>query len=175
MIASGRALNVAVNGDKDSSSTSKMVPVWGPGDHASTYGGNPLACRAGLAVAEYYCQHNILHNVQARGEQLGSGLQALCQKYPQVLQEMRGWGLMRGVQVAKTKANNNDDEVIIPPTRLVQAALEEGLLIVAAGAKVVRFVPPLIITAAQVDMALERFERAIVKIMEQEKDSFGSL
>jgi acetylornithine/N-succinyldiaminopimelate aminotransferase len=177
MIASGRALNVVVNnnnGSSDDSTTAgstTVVPVWGPGDHASTYGGNPLACRAGLAVAEYYCQHNILQNVQARGEQLGRGLQALCEKYPRVLQEMRGWGLMRGVQVAAAAAGSGDDDVVIPPTRLVQAALDEGLLIVAAGAKVVRFVPPLIISEAQLDMALERFERAILKIIEQEKET----
>jgi acetylornithine/N-succinyldiaminopimelate aminotransferase len=191
MIASGRALNVAVthhdnnnnnnNNNNDSSASSSsssssssasLVPVWGPGDHASTYGGNPLACRAGLAVAQYYCQHDILSNVQARGEELGRGLQALCQKYPQLLQEMRGWGLMRGVQVAAAAVASGGavaDDVVIPPTRLVQAALDEGLLIVAAGAKVVRFVPPLIITAAQVDMALERFERAIMKILEQQE------
>jgi acetylornithine/N-succinyldiaminopimelate aminotransferase len=170
-------LNVAVLGDKidtDNHDSDNVVPVWGPGDHASTYGGNPLACRAGLAVAEYYCQHNILQNVQARGEQLGQGLQALCQKYPQLLHEMRGWGLMRGVQVATATANigssesGGGDDVVVPPTRLVQAALDEGLLIVAAGAKVVRFVPPLIISEAQVDLALEHFERAILKIIEEQ-------
>jgi len=69
--------------------------VFGPGDHASTYGGNPLACRAGLAVANYFCKHDTLANVRARGEQLSTGLQAVQAKYPNVLGDVRGWGLLK--------------------------------------------------------------------------------
>ena len=69
--------------------------VFGPGDHASTYGGNPLACRAGLAVANYFCKHDTLANVRARGEQLSTGLQAVQAKYPNILGNVRGWGLLK--------------------------------------------------------------------------------
>eukprot|EP00339_Tiarina_fusa_P009913 CAMPEP_0117080286 /NCGR_PEP_ID=MMETSP0472-20121206/56654_1 /TAXON_ID=693140 ORGANISM="Tiarina fusus, Strain LIS" /NCGR_SAMPLE_ID=MMETSP0472 /ASSEMBLY_ACC=CAM_ASM_000603 /LENGTH=441 /DNA_ID=CAMNT_0004807879 /DNA_START=129 /DNA_END=1455 /DNA_ORIENTATION=- len=130
----------------------EAATTFGPGDHASTYGGNPLACAAGLAVAQYLCDHNILDNVKARGEQLAQGLTKLAEKYPTVLGEVRGWGLLRGVECIA------DD---ITPGELVGAAMEAGLLLVPAGTNVVRFVPPLIISESEIDLALERFETAV--------------
>lgn len=131
--------------------------VFGPGDHASTYGGNPLACAAGLAVANYMCEHNLLANVRDRGEQLSAGLQALAKQYPALLGEVRGLGLMKGVQVI--------DETILPGV-VVQAAMDQGLLLVAAGKDVVRFVPPLIITKEEIDLALKLFGQAVAKVSE---------
>jgi hypothetical protein len=64
--------------------------VFGPGDHASTYGGNPLACAAGLAVANYMCEHQLLTNVQERGDQLSAGLADLAKQYPALLGSCRG-------------------------------------------------------------------------------------
>ena len=126
--------------------------TFGPGDHASTYGGNPLACAAGLAVANYMYDNNTLENVKARGDQLSAGLEALAKKYPTVLGDVRGWGLLKGVECIA------DD---ITAGELVGAAMEQGLLLVPAGANVVRFVPPLIITEEEINMALERFEAAV--------------
>eukprot|EP00956_Cyclotella_meneghiniana_P036033 scaffold120474_cov23-Cyclotella_meneghiniana.AAC.1 len=73
--------------------------VFGPGDHASTYGGNPLACAAGLAVAEYMSEHDVLANVNERGNQLSAGLEDIATRYPSVLGEVRGWGLLKGVVI----------------------------------------------------------------------------
>jgi acetylornithine/N-succinyldiaminopimelate aminotransferase len=129
--------------------------VFGPGDHASTYGGNPLACAAGLAVAQYMCDHDVLSNVQARGAQLTAGLNALAQKHPALLGTTRGWGLLQGIEIV------NDD---VPPGKIVAAAMEEGLLLVGAGKNVVRFVPPLIITEAELNDALTMFEKAVVAV-----------
>jgi acetylornithine/N-succinyldiaminopimelate aminotransferase len=129
--------------------------VFGPGDHASTYGGNPLACRAGMAVAEYFSKHNVLDNVKARGDQLAAGLQAISDKYPGLMGDVRGWGLLRGIQVSK--------EGVAPGT-IVQAAMERGLLLVAAGKDVVRFVPPLIISKEEIEQALSIFEQAVAKV-----------
>ena len=129
--------------------------VFGPGDHASTYGGNPLACAAGLAVAEYLSEHDVLANVQARGEQLEKGLAEIGKKYPSVLGEVRGWGLLKGVPIK--------EEAGCTAAELVGDAMEEGLLLVAAGPTVVRFVPPLVVTEAEIDEALSRFETAIAK------------
>lgn len=130
----------------------EAASTFGPGDHASTYGGNPLACAAGLAVAKYMCDNDVLTNVQERGEQLTQGLEALAKKYPTVLGDVRGWGLLKGVECIAEDITAGD---------LVAAAMEEGLLLVPAGANVVRFVPPLIITEDELSMALDRLEAAV--------------
>jgi acetylornithine/N-succinyldiaminopimelate aminotransferase len=129
--------------------------VFGPGDHASTYGGNPLACAAGLAVAKYMCDNDTLSNVQARGAQLTTGLQKIAKKYPSILGQTRGWGLLQGVVVTSAS---------ITPGQIVQAAMDQGLLLVGAGSNVVRFVPPLIITEAEMDDALSMFEKAVANV-----------
>ncbi|KAL7538884.1 hypothetical protein ACHAWF_006237 [Thalassiosira exigua] len=129
--------------------------VFGPGDHASTYGGNPLACAAGLAVAEYLSEHDVLANVRQRGEQLAEGLADVTERFPQVLGEVRGWGLLRGVEIK--------EDAGCTAAELVGDAMAEGLLLVAAGPTVVRFVPPLVVTKEEVAEALQRFENAIAK------------
>lgn len=129
--------------------------VFGPGDHASTYGGNPLACAAGMAVAKFMCENDTLANVQARGEQLSQGLEAMAKRYPGLLGSVRGWGLLKGIEIV---ANG------VPPGQVVQAAMDEGLLLVAAGTNVVRFVPPLIVTEAEIDSALSMLEAAVQKV-----------
>jgi len=127
--------------------------VFGPGDHASTYGGNPLACAAGLAVAEYMSEHDILANVNERGNQLSAGLEDIATRYPSVLGEVRGWGLLKGVVIK--------DDAGCTAAELVGDAMKEGLLLVAAGPSVVRFVPPLIVNEKEIAEALARFEKAI--------------
>jgi len=126
-----------------------------PGDHASTYGGNPLACAAGLTVAKTICEENLLQNVRDRSQQLSSGLKLLSEKYPQLLGEVRGWGLLMGIVVLdgnEYKASAGD---------VVGECMKEGLLLVPAGANVVRFVPPLIVTEEEINEALTKFEAAI--------------
>ncbi len=127
--------------------------VLGPGDHASTYGGNPLACSAGLAVAQYFSDHNILDNVKARGDQLSAGLEKLAEKYPSVLADVRGWGLLKGIKI--------NDDAGVTAGELVGDLMNEGLLTVAAGPSVVRFVPPLIVTEEEIDEALAIFDRTV--------------
>lgn len=133
--------------------------VFGPGDHASTFGGNALACAAGLAVARYMCDNDVLGNVAARGKQLTNGLQQVAKENPTVLGDVRGWGLMQGIEVI-------DPE--IKPGQIVAAAMEEGLLLVGAGSNVVRFVPPLIITSEEMDEALGKFSKAVAAVTVQE-------
>mmetsp|Transcript_1528 Transcript_1528/g.2858 ORF Transcript_1528/g.2858 Transcript_1528/m.2858 type:complete len:480 (-) Transcript_1528:131-1570(-) len=131
----------------------EAADVFGPGDHASTYGGNPLACAAGLAVATYLSENDVLSNVRARGEQLSEGLEKIAKKYPSVLGEVRGWGLLKGVAIR--------DDAGCTAAELVGDAMKQGLLLVAAGPSVVRFVPPLIVNESEIDDALKRFEAAI--------------
>jgi acetylornithine/N-succinyldiaminopimelate aminotransferase len=130
--------------------------VFQPGDHASTFGGNPFVCAVALAVCRTIEQENLLANAAARGEQLRSALQGVAAKHPQMIAQVRGWGLINGVVLQESAPKN--------AIEIVKAAMAEGLLLVPAGPQVVRFVPPLVITAAEIDQAVGRFERALAMI-----------
>lgn len=127
--------------------------VFQPGDHASTFGGNPFACAVALTVCQTLEQENLLQNVQERGEQLRAGLRAIASKYPNQIAEVRGWGLINGMEL---KA-----DIELTSADVVKNTIAEGLLLVPAGPKVVRFVPPLIVTAQEIDKALVAVEKAM--------------
>jgi acetylornithine/N-succinyldiaminopimelate aminotransferase len=130
--------------------------IFQPGDHASTFGGNPFATGVALAVCQTLEQENILTHVQARGEQLQNGLKAIAQKYPNLISEVRGWGLIVGLVL--------NSEAELTSSDIVKAAIAAGVLLVPAGTKVVRFVPPLIVSAAEVDEVLHSIEAAMATI-----------
>jgi acetylornithine/N-succinyldiaminopimelate aminotransferase len=134
----------------------QFCDIFQPGEHASTFGGNPFACGVALAVCELLEKENILANVQARGEQLRNRLQQLASKYPTYIREVRGWGLINGMEL--------HENIELTASDVVNAAIEEGLLLVPAGPKVIRFVPPLIVTAGEIDMALEKVDNALAKL-----------
>lgn len=130
--------------------------VFQPGDHASTFGGNPFASGVALAVCQTLENEDILSNVRARGEQLRAGLSTIAQKFPNLIAEVRGWGLINGMELKP--------EIELSSPQVVKAAMDEGLLLVPAGPKVVRFVPPLIVSAEEVESALQALERALVTL-----------
>jgi len=109
---------------------------FGPGDHASTFGGNPVACAAACAVLETI-DDDLLQNVRARGDQLAAGLASL----PGVL-EVRGRGLILGVTLDR------------PVAPVVDSCRERGLLVLSAGPDVLRLTPPLVVGPAEVEDAL---------------------
>lgn len=127
-----------------------------PGNHASTFGGNPFACASAIAVLQTIKQEGILQNVSQRGEQLRVKLRAIAQKYSSLFTEVRGWGLINGLEL---KA-----DIELTSIDLVKAAMEEGLLLAPAGTKVLRFVPPLIVSEVEVNKAAEILESAIAKV-----------
>jgi acetylornithine/N-succinyldiaminopimelate aminotransferase len=131
----------------------KFCDVFQPGEHASTFGGNPFVCGVALSVCQTLERENILQNVQDRGEQLRSGLRAIAAKYPQQIGEVRGWGLINGLELRA--------DIQLTAADIVNAAINEGVLLVPAGPKVVRFVPPLIVTEAEVNTALEAVDKAM--------------
>jgi len=124
-----------------------------PGDHASTFGGNPFACRAGLTVARELQRRHLLRNVQQREAQLHNGLQALVQRFPTLLQGCRGWGLLQGLVMQPNCGHAAVD--------VVKEALKQRLLLVPAGPQVVRMVPPLVINQREVNTLLKRLDATL--------------
>ncbi len=108
------------------------------GDHGSTYGGNPLAAAAANVVFDIYEQKHVLDNVNDVAPYLSAKLEELKAKYPCIV-EHRGMGLMQGLEFDR------------PVGPIVSRAIENGLLIISAGEKIIRFVPPLVITKEHVD------------------------
>ena len=127
-----------------------------PGNHASTFGGNPFACAAGLKVLQTIEQEGILQNVQARGEQLRVQLRAIANKYSELFVDVRGWGLINGIEI--------NPDANLTSIDIVKAAMKEGLLLAPAGTKVLRFVPPLIVSEAEVEKASKILDSVISKI-----------
>lgn len=126
--------------------------VFQPGDHASTFGGNPFACAVALAVCQTLERENVLTNVQERGEQLRAGLRAIAEKYPDKVADVRGWGLINGMELKSDSSLTSAD--------VVREAIAQGVLLVPAGPKVVRFVPPLIVSAEEINQALAAVDKA---------------
>lgn len=117
------------------------------GDHASTFGGNPLATAAGNVVVDELL-NGVLDNVKIQGEYLTSKLQKLAQKYD-FITDVRGVGLMQGIELNK------------PVSDIVAKAIDNGLLLVNAGKNVIRFVPSLIVTKDDIDNALSILDIAL--------------
>ena len=126
-----------------------------PGEHASTFGGNPFACRAGLIVLAELERRDLLSHVQRMGALLQELLAQLVSRHPTLLEGVRGWGLLQGL-VLREEAPSAPD--------IVKAAMEQGLLLVPAGPRVVRFVPPLVIQPRHLRLAVDRLERALVSL-----------
>ncbi len=122
--------------------------IFEPGDHASTFGGNPFACKAALTVATEIQNRKILVNVNVRGEELKEGLREIVAIYPNDLQEVRGIGLMQGLVI--------NEKSKLTPTKIIEMAIKEGLLVISAGQNVIRVVPPLIITKNEIRKILKK-------------------
>lgn len=119
-----------------------------PGDHGTTYGGNPFVCAAVSKVFDLYEKEHILENVRTVGAYLTEQLDALVEKYD-FLKERRGKGMIQGLEVTGR-----------PVAEIVERALANGLVLITAGSSVLRFVPPLVITKEDVDCMAEKLERS---------------
>ncbi len=119
-----------------------------PGDHGTTYGGNPLACTAVKKTVEIFKRDHIVDHVKEVGAYLTDQLNALEKDFDTVV-AVKGTGLMQGIQVTK------------PLAEITGAALKEGLLIIGAGSDVIRFVPPLIIEKEHVDEMIEILRKVL--------------
>jgi 4-aminobutyrate aminotransferase len=139
-IASGMPLGAIIARD--------TVMDWPPGSHASTFGGNPVSCRAALATLDLL-EKQYMRNAAERGEQLQAGLRELAGRHD-ALADVRGIGLMTAVDVV------TDDGQPNPAGRdaVVQDAFRRGLLLLGCGECGLRFCPPLCVTAREVENAL---------------------
>ncbi|MGJ5674447.1 MAG: aspartate aminotransferase family protein [Nostochopsis sp.] len=134
----------------------KFCDVFGPGEHASTFGGNPFVCGVALTVCQTLEKENILQNVQQRGEQLRTGLRAIASNHPNHIVDVRGWGLINGMELTA--------DIELTAGDIVKAAIDEGLLLVPAGPKVIRFVPPLIVSEKEVNTALQIVDKVMATV-----------
>lgn len=117
-----------------------------PGDHGTTYGGNPLACAAVSKVFDLFEQEKIVEHVQKLTPYLVEKLDGLVEKYD-FLSQRRGMGFMQGLVVTGR-----------PVGEIVKKALENGLVVLSAGSDVIRLVPPLVITRENIDEMMEKLE-----------------
>ena len=122
--------------------TDSVAKAFSPGSHASTFGGNPLACAAGLAVCRALLEGHVLDHARRMGEYFSKGLSD-CQSRHRVVREVRGIGLLQGLELA------------MDAKAVVSECLARGILINATGEHVLRFVPPLIITELEIDRLLD--------------------
>ncbi|MGH7184060.1 MAG: aspartate aminotransferase family protein, partial [Nitrospiraceae bacterium] len=113
-----------------------------PGSHASTFGGNPLACAAGLAVCRALLEGQVLDHARRTGEYFAKGLSD-CKARHRLVREVRGLGLLQGIEL------DTDAKTV------VSECLTRGILINATGERVLRFAPPLIITEMEIDRLLD--------------------
>jgi len=133
--------------------TDEVAAAFKPGDHGTTFGGNPLACAAANVVLDTVPQAEFLHNVETVGLYFKDKLAALKDKYPTLIKEVRGTGLILGAEL--TSAEHGRD--------IVNDCLEKGAIINCTVGKVLRFIPPLIITQEQVDEVVAVLDEALRK------------
>ena len=148
-IASGMPLGAII--------AKKSLMTWPPGTHASTFGGNPIACRASLATLDLL-EEELIDNAKTQGDYLlGKLKQAVGGEA--CVGDVRGLGLMIAVDIVKDRASRQPDGELCE--KIIHAAFERGLLILQCGQSCIRFCPSLILTQAHCDTAVEIFTDAL--------------
>jgi ornithine--oxo-acid transaminase len=127
-------------------SNKEALSVFNPGDHGSTFGGNPLACAVAREALKIIKDENLIENSMVMGNYLIQNLNRLSSPY---IKEVRGKGLLVGVELKKSAGGAR---------RFCEALMEKGILCKETHKHVIRFAPPLTITKEELDWALERIE-----------------
>lgn len=144
-IASGLPLGAILAGDG--------IMDWPPGSHGNTFGGNPLACAAAHATLDLL-QEGLVDNAASAGGVLLAGLQRLKAKYPALITDARGKGLMLALELAQPNLNE----------AVVQAAFRRGLLVLTAGRRAVRLSPSLTVSDEEIAIALEVLDASLAEV-----------
>jgi 4-aminobutyrate aminotransferase len=141
----------------------ELMSQWQPGSHGTTFGGNPIACAAALAVLDVIHEENLLDNCRKMGSRLLQGFEQLKERFP-FIGDARGLGLMVAMElIIPGKGKEPDGETAM---KVLNNCLERGLLAYMAGlyGQVVRFIPPLNVTQSQVDEALNILEDSLAAL-----------
>lgn len=128
----------------------KLAEAFKPGDHASTFGGNPFATAAGTVVMDELLNGGLLDNVKKQGELLTKKLNELKAKHS-IIADVRGMGLIQGI------------ELTIPAGDVIADCINNGLLLVGAGTNVIRFVPALIVTESEINEAMDILDKSLTR------------
>lgn len=128
--------------------------ILGPGEHGSTFGGNPLAMQAGLTTLDVIQEERLLENARNRGNQIVKHLKAELKNYPDIV-SIRGVGLMIGIQLR------------VDCSQITQIALDNGLLVNVTNSNVIRLLPPLIISHKEVEILLDKLVFSIKTFFEK--------
>lgn len=135
-----------------------------PGQHGSTYGGNPVACKVARAALEVLREENLSENSVARGQQLRDGLNSLVGK--SCIGSVRGRGLLNAMVVDQPKGSYGD---LGQAWEICLAMKENGLLAKPTHGNIIRFAPPLVITETQIDECLDIIEKSVKEVDEGTK------
>ena len=137
-------------------STEKVAAAFSPGTHASTFGGNPVACAAALAVLETMLEPGFFEGVLSKGEYLAGQLFNVSERYPVLASGSRGIGLIRGLVLT--------EEGVKHGTYIVNELFKRGVLINFAGNSVLRFIPPLVVTEDEIDWMIQELADVLASI-----------
>jgi 4-aminobutyrate aminotransferase len=148
-IASGMPLGVAT--------APASIMSWPPGTHASTFGGNPVACAASLATIRLL-RDSLVKNADVVGAHMLAGARALMEKH-RIIGDVRGRGLMIGLELVRDRETK--ERAMTERDTVVREAFRRGLLLLGAGPNAIRLSPPLILTKAQADTALGILDQAL--------------
>ena len=132
--------------------TEAISSVMKPGEHTSTFGGNPLGCAAAYAALDFLISENILRKADEDGEYFRAKLENLHTKHPSIVREVRGKGLMIGV------------ELKIPVKDVIMKGFDHNLVLLYSGLNILRFLPPLVITRPQLDRVIQGLDRIFMEI-----------
>ena len=136
------------------------VMAWPPGAHASTFGGNPVACAAASATIKLL-KEQLVANAAAVGAHLVEGLRRLEEKH-QIIGNIRGMGLMIGIELVKDRKTK--ERAVDARGALVQAMFKRGVLILGAGKNAVRLAPPLVLSKDQADSILATLDESLAEL-----------
>lgn len=138
-----------------------LMKKWTPGSHGGTYGGNAVAAAAGVATLKAIKEEKLIQNAQLRGEQLITGIRKLQEEYP-VIADVRGLGLMIGVEF-RTEQRKPDKTTA---KAVIHACLDRNLLLISCGPwdNTIRFIPPLVVSEAEISQALNIFEESLKEV-----------